>query len=206
MKISALTGIAKSVTYSGAMTTPPDPHDLARRFLDLWQDQVQAMATDPEMADSVRRWTALWAGAMHPGSVAPSSRGGTGDGLQPGYRPAAGAAYDAASTAESASPSTAESASHGSGGALGDGPDNQERDEHGWSGKQRIGERRPTAAGSAAAAAVPDHGSDDVALILRELRRLEARIARLETRLEGGGEQPARPTRGPRGGAGRSRG
>ena len=71
------------------MTSPPDPHDLARRFLDLWQDQVQAIATDPELADSVRRWTALWTGAMHPGGAAAPSGGEAGDGLQPGYRPAA---------------------------------------------------------------------------------------------------------------------
>src|SRR3546814_10205114 len=64
------------VTYSAAMTQPPDPHDLARRFLDLWQDQVQAMATDREMADAVRRWTALWAAPPWPGAaVRPAGTG-----------------------------------------------------------------------------------------------------------------------------------
>ena len=44
------------------MTEPPDSHDLAKRFLDLWQDQVTAMATDPDLADGLRRWQALWLG------------------------------------------------------------------------------------------------------------------------------------------------
>ena len=150
------------VTYSTIMTTPPDPHDLARRFLDLWQDQVQAMATDPELGDAVRRWTVLWAGAMrHPGSA--SDEGGrtpspsTPDGLQPGYAPDPRKVYDGA----------------------------YERRRPG-DGETR---GRPTA-GATPAAVVPDDGGGDVALILCELRRLEERISGLEAQLERSGKQP----------------
>ena len=105
------------MTYSARMTRAPDPNELARRFLDLWQDQVQAMATDPEMADAVRRWSALWTGpGRSAGTPAPA---GPGDGLQLGYRPAGDARYDG-------------SAADGS---AGDGQASEGRREHGRPGE-----------------------------------------------------------------------
>ena len=41
------------------MSYTPDLENLARRFLDLWQDQLAAMASDPEAAESLNRLMAL---------------------------------------------------------------------------------------------------------------------------------------------------
>ncbi|CAA7624063.1 conserved hypothetical protein [Candidatus Terasakiella magnetica] len=38
---------------------PPDFKALARRYLDLWQDQVAAVATDPALAEAVARGVAM---------------------------------------------------------------------------------------------------------------------------------------------------
>src|SRR4051812_11677737 len=57
------------------MSEPPTLETLARRYLDLWQDQVSALATDPEFTETVGRllqvsaalgpagWMSLWAAA-----------------------------------------------------------------------------------------------------------------------------------------------
>src|SRR5689334_19246817 len=37
------------------MAEPPDLETLARRYLDLWQEQVAAMAADPEMSEFMGR-------------------------------------------------------------------------------------------------------------------------------------------------------
>ena len=37
------------------MAEPPDLQDLAKRYLDLWQDQLRAMAADPDTMASVAR-------------------------------------------------------------------------------------------------------------------------------------------------------
>ena len=37
-----------------------DPGELARQFLDLWQDQLTAMAGDQELAELTRRWATVW--------------------------------------------------------------------------------------------------------------------------------------------------
>ena len=65
-----------------------DIESLARRFLDLWQEQLAAMATDPEFANSAERFMS----AFDPGR-----RGGaTGD---PSADPDDAAGTAAASTA-----------------------------------------------------------------------------------------------------------
>jgi hypothetical protein len=83
---------------------------LARRYLDLWQDQVAAMAADPELSDTLARlwqttaaagpagWAALWgmgrppaAGAGPETPASPAAASGPG-----GARPAAGAPQAAA--------------------------------------------------------------------------------------------------------------
>lgn len=55
------------------MAESPDLDTLARRYLDLWQDQVAAMAADPELSETMMRlwqnaaaagpagWAQLWA-------------------------------------------------------------------------------------------------------------------------------------------------
>src|SRR4051812_32079172 len=54
------------------MSEPPDLETLARRYLDLWQDQVTALAADPEFTETIGRmlqvsatlgpagWMSLW--------------------------------------------------------------------------------------------------------------------------------------------------
>jgi hypothetical protein len=53
------------------MTDSDDPAALARRFLDLWQEQVAAAAADPALAEMMQRlaaapaaWAALWTGPV----------------------------------------------------------------------------------------------------------------------------------------------
>jgi len=38
------------------MPQPPDLEALARRYLDLWQDQATALAGDAELARQIGRW------------------------------------------------------------------------------------------------------------------------------------------------------
>ncbi|MEE8202591.1 MAG: hypothetical protein V3R74_02415 [Alphaproteobacteria bacterium] len=46
------------------MADAPDLDSLARRFLDLWQDQVAATVSDPALADWMARLLAAPAGAV----------------------------------------------------------------------------------------------------------------------------------------------
>jgi hypothetical protein len=46
------------------MPEPPDPESLARRFLDLWQDQLTAVAGDPQLAETMTRWIGMTAPGM----------------------------------------------------------------------------------------------------------------------------------------------
>jgi hypothetical protein len=51
------------------MAEPPDLDTLARRYIDLWQEQVAAMAADPEMSELMGRLIqAMTAG---PGAMMP---------------------------------------------------------------------------------------------------------------------------------------
>ncbi|OAN52294.1 hypothetical protein A6A04_00950 [Paramagnetospirillum marisnigri] len=46
--------------YSSPMSdTPPDFNALARRYLDLWQEQVAAVAADPALGEAVARGVAM---------------------------------------------------------------------------------------------------------------------------------------------------
>ncbi|HLY58112.1 MAG TPA: hypothetical protein VKS60_21295 [Stellaceae bacterium] len=89
--------------------TPPDLSALARRYVELWQDQLAAVAADPEMADTLARWlkvaggnvtasAAMWQslwpahdGAAPPGpaSAAAAPADGSGDVAQLSLRLAA---------------------------------------------------------------------------------------------------------------------
>src|SRR5579883_75831 len=58
--------------YCAAMAEPPDLASLAKRYLDLWQEQLIAMAADPDLAESLSR---LLAGLVPP-SAWPARPGG----------------------------------------------------------------------------------------------------------------------------------
>ena len=66
------------------MSTPPDPNELARRLIDLWEDQLRLNARDPALGEMMQAWTRLF-GAGQMASEASASAGD--DGLQPGYAP-----------------------------------------------------------------------------------------------------------------------
>ena len=60
--------------------TPPELDELARQFLDLWQDQLALMASDPETHrvwwQALEQWgTAFAMGAVPPGNGAQASSG-----------------------------------------------------------------------------------------------------------------------------------
>jgi hypothetical protein len=40
---------------------PPNLDELAKRYLDLWQDQIAAVSADPEVARTLGRYAQLWA-------------------------------------------------------------------------------------------------------------------------------------------------
>lgn len=198
------------------MTQPPDSQDVAKRFLDLWQDQVSRMSTDPDLAEGMRRWQAFWMGMGQPG---PESKQATPDGLQPGYGPGT-----RPSEAEPAAPMTSQdgagTAYDEEGGAVDAGP------EHSVDGRNAGGNggrsSRLTASGaapgehasgSATAAAVSGDGGNDLAVVIRELRRLESRIAALERSLDSEPDDKRKPAkrrrsedRGPEGTTGRAGG
>ncbi|WP_425403067.1 hypothetical protein [Hwanghaeella sp.] len=46
------------------MTEPPDHHELARRYLELWQEQISGAAGDPAVADAMARMMAGWQSVM----------------------------------------------------------------------------------------------------------------------------------------------
>src|SRR5437867_11447577 len=60
------------------MTEVPDLDGLARRYLDLWEEQAIAWAGDATLADSIRLWLGL-AGAARTGTGA-EGEGDVGDG------------------------------------------------------------------------------------------------------------------------------
>ena len=164
------------------MTEPPNSQDVAKRFLDLWQDQVTRMSTDPDLAEGMRRWQSFWMGMGQPGA---ESKPSAPDGLQPGYGPG--------TTPPAAEPAAPMTSQEGVGTAYDGGGRTANADpDHSIDGRNAGGNggrsSRLTASGAApgdlspgpaTAAAVSGDGGDDLAIILRELRRLESRIASL---------------------------
>src|SRR5215470_5353888 len=83
------------------MAESPDLEALARRYLDLWQDQMAAMAADPELSETLARlwqttaaagpagWAALWGAASPRTAAAPHDKA-------PGPAPAAAASRERA--------------------------------------------------------------------------------------------------------------
>src|SRR5215471_18848015 len=80
---------------------PPDIEALARRYLDLWQDQATALAGDAELARQLGRWfSVMQSGMANAVQAAASSTPAPGDpatGASTG-KPAAGAAAPAAAS------------------------------------------------------------------------------------------------------------
>jgi hypothetical protein len=64
------------------MTYRKDPAGLARRFIDLWQDQLSAMARDGQSNEVLQQWSRFWVAAgAPPGSM--TSPGGLPSGDEP---------------------------------------------------------------------------------------------------------------------------
>jgi hypothetical protein len=79
--------------HSSGMSEPPNLEALARRYLDLWQDQATALAGDAELARQVGQWLSMMQAGMVNGFQA-SGAPGTGKSAPstaPGPAPAAAA-------------------------------------------------------------------------------------------------------------------
>ena len=62
------------------MSNQKDPADLARRFIDLWQDQLSAMARDGQSSEALQQWLCPWmAAGFPPGSMTPPGGWPSGD-------------------------------------------------------------------------------------------------------------------------------
>src|SRR6185437_6532927 len=85
---------------SAPMAEPPDLASLAKRYVDLWQDQLIAMAADPALAESTARLLSALVPAAWPTGTAPgaeSSHGVAAHFRSPHAAPgpaSAGAAFD----------------------------------------------------------------------------------------------------------------
>jgi hypothetical protein len=136
--------------YSAVMAERADIDELARRYLDLWQDQMTALAGDREFAEALQQlMTTMSVPGSAPGSVPGSAPGhaapefqrawmGVMTGQQPGQQPG----QSTKATADDGTPG-----------------------------------RAP---GAPAAATAPDGGSADLDQLARRLAALEERIAALE--------------------------
>ncbi|HEY2890481.1 MAG TPA: hypothetical protein VGJ31_07625 [Dongiaceae bacterium] len=81
------------------MSEPPNLEALARRYLDLWQDQATALAGDAELARQIGQWLSMMqAGMVHgfqsPNAPKPAGKAPTGE--TPAGKTEAGAASAAA--------------------------------------------------------------------------------------------------------------
>jgi hypothetical protein len=61
------------------MAEQADLDELARRYLDLWQDQMTALANDPEMAEAMEQMLRML------GFAPPGDEGARRQGAQPGF-------------------------------------------------------------------------------------------------------------------------
>ena len=147
---------------------PPSYESLARRYLDLWQDQWMASAADPEMADMMTRLFQMMgqgAGAFGLGT------GGFGAGSMAGSMPGTGWdprpwPFPNTSYPQHGQPSDERS----SGGRQAGGGDSaRPRDKAG------------DAAGAAPAGPASDGGSGQLAQLLGRIAALEERLAALES-------------------------
>jgi hypothetical protein len=113
-----------------------DLEDLARRYVDLWQDQMTALAADPDFAESLQKmmaamgvaasglpamwsaWPAALTGVMAAARPIPPG-GGDLDERQNAYGKSAGAATGGSRTSAAPGSAAAASAPHGGGPDLG---------------------------------------------------------------------------------------
>lgn len=136
--------------YSAAMSERVDIDELARRYLDLWQDQMTALAGDRDFAESLQKlMTAMGAAG-----------GAAGD-----------AAGDAAATAAPEFQRAWMGVMTGQPPGQPPGQPTKATADDGTPGR---------ASGSPAAATAPDGGSADLDQLARRLAALEERIATLE--------------------------
>ena len=141
------------------MTKPPDLEALARRYVELWQDQIAAAASDPELTEALVRmmqlmggglaastalWQNLWAGATSR-QAAPQGGGGFGPGSMYGH----------------------------------DG--SRQHYPTSWPTSWPTGWASPAAPGPAPAAGASDVGGVDLAQLDARLAVLEKRLAAVET-------------------------
>jgi len=52
----------RSAKLGSMSDEPPSLDALAKRYLDLWQDQIAAVAADPDIAHTMGRYAQIWAG------------------------------------------------------------------------------------------------------------------------------------------------
>jgi len=152
------------------MAEPPDLQSLAKRYLDLWQDQLRAMAADPEtMATFARMLSAMTGRAGTPDPAAGGAdAGGTANPFA--WWPMAGA-MPTSSPLGGATPFDSLFAAG----------------------------RAATEARATAAAAASGGRGDELHELERRLAALEARLAALEPVAgTGSGSAPAKPRKGKR--------
>tara|TARA_R110002012_G_scaffold52845_3_gene135739 strand:- start:8 stop:523 length:516 start_codon:yes stop_codon:yes gene_type:complete len=146
------------------MSKQVDYDALARRFLDLWQDQATRMARDPEMRTFAEQWMALFMPfAQSPGEPE-SAAGREDDGFAPDYR------EGGAGRVSGGDRST---------GALRDGIGEKRGVDDGSEAKEA---GTPTETGAAPAAALPDDRDAELDRLAARVRELEERLAGLESR------------------------
>jgi hypothetical protein len=151
----------------GRKDAAADLEDLARRFQDLWRDQMAATAADPEFIEMMRKWMALFSGG---GGQAPAAPPGMFPGMPgvPGL-PADPAAWMASLQAAMAGAAVKGGANDGTTGAA------------------------PAGTASAAHATGAGHVAGDE--LEHRLAALERRMDRLEAAIGGARGGPAKRTR-----------
>jgi hypothetical protein len=153
--------------------TPADIEDLARRYVDLWQDQLAAMTADPEYWGAVQRlFDAFAAGASVPDAFAGGWKSAEPDAKAPGK-------YEES-------------------GESGEYEKSGEYRATGRSSQPSRSAAKPAETGAPAASPASRGGGDDMADIARRLARLEERLAALEAPSRSGRKRVAPRTRKPR--------
>lgn len=136
---------------------PEDLQDLARRYVDLWQDQMTALASDPDFAESLQKVL--------------TSMGVAASGL-----PALWTAWPAAmsSMMAAAQPDLQAAARAGAG------PVGEREDDGESAGKRKADGQTGATAGAPASAAAPHGGGTDLGVLEERLAALEQRLLALE--------------------------
>jgi hypothetical protein len=146
------------------MSEPADLDALARRYLDLWQDQMTALAGDEEFAKALQQLTTAMGVAATAG---PAAWAAAWPGMMAGLQP----------------PGATERKSDEQSAAEGAGETPATAFEHPATDAATGGAKIPgaeAAPGAAAAAAPPRGGGDVLEQLARRLAALEERIAALE--------------------------